>query len=177
MAFKPEMKAKDALELYLLFVENNIETWVDGGWGVDALLGKQTRKHSDLDIAIWHKDVTKLRQLLEARGYTDVSRDDTWECNFVLGDKHGRQVDIHTFTLDKNGKNVFGLAYQGIHLGGEGRISGRKVKTINPKSLVKFHTGYEIDEEDYEDTLALCKKFGIAQPKEHIAWAQRHISN
>jgi lincosamide nucleotidyltransferase A/C/D/E len=38
-----------------------IEIWVDGGWGVDALLGEQTRPHKDLDIAIQQKDVPQLR--------------------------------------------------------------------------------------------------------------------
>jgi hypothetical protein len=26
--------------------------WIDGGWGVDALLGSQTREHGDLDVVI-----------------------------------------------------------------------------------------------------------------------------
>jgi len=29
-----------------------IEIWLDGGWGVDALLGEQTRPHEDLDIVV-----------------------------------------------------------------------------------------------------------------------------
>jgi len=29
-----------------------IEIWLDGGWGVDALLGEQTRPHKDLDIVV-----------------------------------------------------------------------------------------------------------------------------
>ena len=74
---KPEMSAGDAVELLQLFAQHRIEVWVDGGWGVDALLGEQTRPHGDLDIALQHADVPKLRALLEARGYRDVPRDDT----------------------------------------------------------------------------------------------------
>ncbi len=33
-----------------------IEVWVDGGWGVDALLGEQTRSHDDLDLVIVRHD-------------------------------------------------------------------------------------------------------------------------
>lgn len=29
-----------------------LRTWVAGGWGVDALLGRQTRVHRDLDLAL-----------------------------------------------------------------------------------------------------------------------------
>ncbi len=32
--------------------ELGITVWMDGGWGVDALLGTQTRPHRDLDIVI-----------------------------------------------------------------------------------------------------------------------------
>ena len=35
-----------------LFDELGIEVWIDGGWGVDALLGECTRPHQDLDIII-----------------------------------------------------------------------------------------------------------------------------
>lgn len=49
------MKAETVIELLELFAENGIETVLDGGWGVDALLGFQTREHSDLDIAIPHR--------------------------------------------------------------------------------------------------------------------------
>ena len=35
-----------------LFSELGIKVWIDGGWGVDALLGECTREHQDLDIMI-----------------------------------------------------------------------------------------------------------------------------
>ncbi len=62
-----EMSGDAVVELIQLFDQNGFEVIVDGGWGVDALLGKQTRSHTDLDIALQHKDVPKLRVLLEAR--------------------------------------------------------------------------------------------------------------
>ena len=52
----PEMTLHDVIEIVQLFDRHQIEFYVDGGWGVDALLGKQTRPHADLDIAIQHKD-------------------------------------------------------------------------------------------------------------------------
>jgi len=78
------MSADVVVQLLQLFEQHGIEVVVDGGWGVDALLGEQTRFHADLDIAVEHKDVPKLRALLEARGYKDVLRDDTRDCNFVM---------------------------------------------------------------------------------------------
>jgi aminoglycoside-2''-adenylyltransferase len=37
-----------------------IEVWLDGGWGVDALLGRQTRPHAGLDIIVRVADLRKL---------------------------------------------------------------------------------------------------------------------
>ena len=82
---------------------SGVEVYVDGGWAVDAVLGRETRPHSDLDIALPHKHVPTLREILGTRGYREQLRDDTWECNFVLADEHGRQVDVHSFTLDEAG--------------------------------------------------------------------------
>jgi lincosamide nucleotidyltransferase A/C/D/E len=66
-----------------------------GGWGVDALLGKQTRSHKDLDIATPEKHVALLRDVLSARGFREVRLEDARPWNFVLGDRTGREIDVH----------------------------------------------------------------------------------
>jgi lincosamide nucleotidyltransferase A/C/D/E len=162
---KPEMTAEDVLEIIKLLEQNGIEVYIDGGWCVDALLGRQTRKHGDLDIALPHKFVPRLRELLESRGFKDVPRDDTRDCNFVLGDNEGREVDIHSYTFDENGKHIFGVAYEPHHLTGTGTINGFRVKCIPPDIAVEFHTGYEVDENDYSDVKALCERFNIPMPE------------
>jgi lincosamide nucleotidyltransferase A/C/D/E len=169
-ANKPTMPAEDAIALCYLFRAHGIVVWVDGGWGVDALLGRQTRHHSDLDIALRHSDVARLRALLEELGYRDVPRDDTRACNFVLGDDFGHQIDVHSFELDAQGNNVFGCEYRSEHLTGEGTIRGRAVKCIPPQNIIQFHTGYKIDQADAEDVKALCENFGIEMPEEHKAY-------
>jgi hypothetical protein len=37
---------------------------LDGGWGVDVLLGEQTRVHAVVDIVIASHDVKRPRELL-----------------------------------------------------------------------------------------------------------------
>lgn len=49
------MSAADVVGFVKLLREYGIEPCLDGGWGVDALLGRQTRLHADLDIAVEHK--------------------------------------------------------------------------------------------------------------------------
>ncbi|MCL1806798.1 MAG: aminoglycoside nucleotidyltransferase [Oscillospiraceae bacterium] len=159
-----EMTAENAVEIIKLLEQNGIEVYVDGGWGVDALLGEQTRRHDDLDIALPHRFVPKLRELFEARGYTDVPCDDTRDCNFVLGDDKGRLIDVHSYTFDESGQNIFGVAYEPHHLTGTGVINGYPIKCIPPDVMVEFHTGYEVDENDYLDVKALCERFELPLP-------------
>lgn len=167
-----EMSADAVVQLLQLFEQDSIDVVVDGGWGVDALLGEQTRPHNDLDIALQHKDVPKLRQLLEARGYKDVPRSDSWECNFVMGDDQGHEVDIHSYIYDAQGQFVFGVEYPAGSLTGTGSIQGYTVKCVPPDWMVQFHAGYELDEGDYHDVSALCERFGIALPDEYKRFLQ-----
>lgn len=161
------MKAEDVLEIVRLFNKHGIELTIDGGWGVDALLGRQTRPHDDLDIAVEHKELPKIRALLEARGYRNVPRDDTRDCNFVLGDEQGRLVDIHSYTFDSEGKIIFGVPYPFDSLNGRGMILDMPVKCISPEWMVQFHTGYKLDQNDYRDVKALSDHFGIPIPPDY----------
>jgi hypothetical protein len=92
-----------------------IPIWVDGGWAVDALLGKQTRSHDDLDIVVEQQHLPRLCEHLRGEGYADVARDDTTPWNFVLGDDQGRQVDIHVISFfDDAGNGIYGPVENGV---------------------------------------------------------------
>src|SRR4051794_23051931 len=43
---------------------DGIGVWVDGGWGVDALLGEATREHRDLDLVVRRDDLDAVRAAL-----------------------------------------------------------------------------------------------------------------
>ena len=172
----PEMSGDAVVQLLQLFEQHGIEVFVDGGWGVDALLGEQTRPHNDLDIALQHKDVPQLRALLEAQGYRDVPGDDTHDCNIMMGDDQGHEVDYHSYTFDANSTLVFGVPYPLESLTGTGSIQGYPVKCISAEWLVKFHSGYELDENDYRDVSALCERFGIALPDEYERFSKKDAS-
>lgn len=174
------MTANDVIEFLKLLNDSGIDACVDGGWGVDALLGRQTRPHADLDIAVQHKDVPQIRALLEARGYKDVIRDDTRDCNFVLGDDRGHLIDVHSYTFDAEGSIVFGVEYPYDSLTGTGSINGLPIKCITPEWMVKFHSGYKLDDNDYHDVKLLCQKFGFELPLEYAEFElkeNKHSSN
>jgi Aminoglycoside-2''-adenylyltransferase len=46
------MRGTDVHELVDRLRDAGVAVWVDGGWGIDALVGEQTRPHGDLDIAL-----------------------------------------------------------------------------------------------------------------------------
>ena len=163
------MTSTDVCGLYERLRARGIEVWIDGRWGVDALLQRQTRPHDDLDIVIQQKDVPKLRRLLEVEGYRDVPRDDTSPWNFVLGDDQGREVDVHAVVFDSMGNGLYGSVEKGVmypagSLHGTGLIGGETVRCIAPEWMIRFHNGYVLKEKDIRDVTALCEKFGIDNP-------------
>jgi lincosamide nucleotidyltransferase A/C/D/E len=163
------MTSLDVVDFYKTMSEVGVEVWLDGGWGIDALLGKQTRSHKDLDIAIPEKHVSLLRDVLSARGFREIRLEDARPWNFVLGDRTGREIDVHVIVVDDGKNGVYGPPekgemYPAASLTGSGIIDGQRFRCISPEWEVKFHSGYELKEKDFRDVSALCPQFGIELP-------------
>ena len=74
--------------------------------------------------------------------------------------------------IDENGNGIYGPPQNGVmypadSLTGTGTISGCAVRCISPQWMVKFHSGYELTEKDYQDVSAICETYGIAVPEEY----------
>jgi lincosamide nucleotidyltransferase A/C/D/E len=81
--------------------EAGCSVWVAGGWGVDALVGRQTRLHRDLDLALDARNETDALRALEHRGYR-VETD--WRPVRVELVAEGRGwVDVHPVVFDATG--------------------------------------------------------------------------
>jgi len=171
------MPAEAVLEFVQLLADHNIVVILDGGWAVDALIGKQTRPHEDLDIAVFHKDVPRIRVLLEERGFVEIPRDDSWECNFVYGNQVGHLIDNHSCTFDEQGENIFGVAYTHEAFSGSGMIDGYPVRCVPPGLLMKYHTGYPLDNNDFHDVKQLSNKFGLKIPADYQKFLDNSPSN
>ncbi|EKE10965.1 MAG: hypothetical protein ACD_15C00165G0002 [uncultured bacterium] len=159
-----EMKATDVVDLYIELGKMGIEIWIDGGWAVDALLGKQTRSHEDLDIAIEHKNIPRLRKYLESQGFIEIERDEEKKWDIVLGDDNGHEIDVHGFSFDDNGhiiKESHWAGYEEESLSGSGIINRIKVRCASFEQLLKTHDGTKrkLKEKDYKDMDALRMKF------------------
>lgn len=161
------MRSDSVLNLYNLLKGSGITIWIDGGWCIDALLGRQTRSHSDLDIAVHRNDSRKVRQLLESDGFKEEKRPDSSEWMYVLKHDNGMQVDVHAFHYDDAGNNVYGIEYPYGSLTGIGIINGQEVNCIAPEWMYRFKTAYEPKEKDIQDIQALSGKFEYELPERY----------
>jgi len=167
-----ETTAHDVCELLDLFGSLGVHVWIDGGWAVDACLGHQTRRHSDLDIVLEARDLDTVTGALRSRGFGPAHRNDTRLWNFAMVDPADREVDLHAVVLDEEGRGIYGPPGDGKYypaeaLRGKGVIARRHVDCISPEWLVRFHTGYTLDAGDVADVTALCAKFDIPLPAEY----------
>lgn len=165
----PEMPSTALAGLLELFEAAGIPVWLDGGWGVDALLRTQTRAHTDVDIVLSLEDVPRLRELLAARGF-EVLRGKPPD-SFVLADGAGLEVDVHAAAFGESGDGVYRMqngedwVYTAAHLSGEGRVGGRRVRCLTPEAQVVCHAyGYTPAEKDYRDMELLAERFHVELP-------------
>jgi lincosamide nucleotidyltransferase A/C/D/E len=158
------MNAVDVLDLLDDLDSQGVRVWLDGGWGVDALLGTQTREHDDVDLVLPRADVALVVRALDGHGYV-VERD--WlPTAIALRHADGRAVDLHPVdpTPDGGGDQV--VAHGSYHYGPHvtGTIEGRSVPCCSVETQVETHRGYEPDENDRADMDHLAERFGISWP-------------
>ena len=161
-----EMSSEKVAKIYTELEKLGIKIWLDGGWAVDALLGKQTRPHKDLDIAIEHKNVLEFRVYLKSQGFEEVERAEDKKWDFVLSDDEGHEIDVHAFDFDKNGNVIeekYWNGYEKDSLTGLGIINGIPVQCASLKQLLKTHdiTKRSFKESDHQDLAALHEKFKL----------------
>ena len=145
-----------------------VEVWIDGGWGVDALVGHQTRPHNDIDIFIQKKDTTEFTKMLKSNGYRETQMDYTTVDHTAWCDDHDRTIDLHLFEFAEAGTLRFENEIYSSHiLNGKGLIGGIAVRCLTAEAQILYHQSYEQKEKDRHDVLLLCKTFGLPIPKEN----------
>jgi lincosamide nucleotidyltransferase A/C/D/E len=172
------VQAQDVVRIVPYLTAQGVRVWLTGGWGIDALLGEQTRPHKDLDILMLVDDVASLRDLLARQGYTlkELWSENRWVVDargtqvptaFVLHDAAGRELDAHALWLDERGRGIpawlddGGLVFEADHLAGEGRVAGVPVPCLSPAMQVRCHTGYDLPDAQRRDMERLRERFGL----------------
>lgn len=195
------MQAQDVLELYTVLQEHGVQIWIDGGWGVDALLECQTRPHKDLDAFVAFDDLPMLTTILSQRGFIlkEIWEENHWlrhtgrvvligtgemegevATAFVLTDALGREIDVHVLHVDQHGYGTpawdcpVSFLLDALH--GRGSIVGLPVHCLSPAMQMRAHTGYQLQDKDVQDVQLLHERFGIAYPEAH-AQLRTHAPN
>ena len=161
----PDVQVAEVLELLCCLDDHGVHYWLDGGWGVDCLLGEETRAHGDLDLALPRAEVDRVRQVLATRGYLVIR--DWLPTSLALRDQKGREVDLHPLdmTADGGGDQILldGSTWHyspPVH----GSIDGHVVRCASPEDQMLMHQGYEPRPVDVVDVHSIAQRFGIPVP-------------
>ncbi len=167
------MQSDAVVELYEALARAGVDIWIDGGWAVDALIGRQTRPHYDLDIAVEARRVGALRALLAEHDFVESPSAESSTWNFVLSDPGGRRIDVHVVELDRElgvlGDPQDGIAYPAGALTGRGRIGSLPVNCVRADVLLEFKTSYPPRAVDRHDVAALCALLKRPVPETHLS--------
>lgn len=163
------MDSQTLLAVVGLLEADGIDVWLDGGWGVDALLEHQTREHDDLDLVVELDHTSRIIELLDGLGYSQVAG--APPKSFVMVDTRGRQVDVHPVTFNAEGGGVYQMddgsewVYPSEGFKGRGSVDERPVRCLSPEVQVLVHAGYELTQKDYRELYLLRERFGVEPPR------------
>ena len=163
------MTAHALIEILEWIREAGIDVWLDGGWGVDALLETQSRAHKDVDLIVALPNAAPLTGLLRDHGYR-VKEGGRAE-NFVLADDAAREIDIHVVEFDAQGNGLYRMengevwVFPAEGFTGRGRVQELEVRCLTPEVAVTCHaSGYTPKEKDFADMELLERRFGVVLP-------------
>jgi lincosamide nucleotidyltransferase A/C/D/E len=161
------VRADQVLHVLDQIAGDGVTAWVDGGWGVDALLGRQTREHEDLDLVLDREGVDRVRDLLVHDGFQIVR--DWLPTAMAFAHPDGRAVDVHPIEVsaDGGGDQIQRDGRTRWHYGAPvtGCIAGRVVRCCSLETQIASHLGYEPDDQDRADMGALADRFGCDLPE------------
>lgn len=164
------MPADQACTILAALRSHAVTACVGGGWAVDALLGEQTRPHTDLDIWVDAAETERLLAALVAQG---VDRLHPWPgdrpWNFVVHDGRSRRIDLHLYEALGEGRLHYGSVASPFRftvddLSGTGEIAGIPVRCERPEFALRNHVGYDVRDVDRHDVALLCSRFGLESP-------------
>jgi lincosamide nucleotidyltransferase A/C/D/E len=150
--------------------------WLAGGWGVDALVGRRTRPHKDIDVVIedFEQNEPRVRKVFEALGFEHVTMDrgGVWmpsRSNFE--DSAGHRIELLAIDWDHL-RRAFDLDperssqpdAQPGDLAREvfctGTIHGRKLPCLTVPAQLLFHTGFPLESAGKNDVSLLRTELG-----------------
>lgn len=163
------MPVAEALRILGALDAHGVAAVVGGGWGVDALVGRQTREHSDLDLWL---TATAFEPFVVVAGEVGIDRLSPWPgdrpWNFVVTDGSLLRIDLHVHELVDDdvhyGSALNGVTFPRAALEGRGTIGGRAVRCESLPWSLRWHQDYAPRDVDRHDVTQLCVLAGLPVP-------------
>lgn len=137
-----------------------VDACVGGGWGVDALVGSQTRDHHDLDLYVDFADFLTVDRVLREHGLSVAT--DWLPTRAQYEDARGRAVDVHPVRVAADGAAELILPDGRVarfppgDLAAAGTIGDRQVRCLTAARQRTAHLGYEPGPKDRHDLAVLA---------------------
>lgn len=168
--------AADVLAVLDAFSRADVRGWLAGGWGVDALLGLQTRRHADIDVLLhWEDGVEeRARRALAALGFRPlqdqvITDGRPLSVRWVVDDG---LVAVDMLPVDLNRWPFVGLLNGRAQAAGaagagpadpllddSGVIAGHRVPCVPLRLQLVLHQGYPMRKSDLHDFALLEELF------------------
>lgn len=147
------MPPEEAIAIIDLLEKEGLSPVLDGGWAVDAIAGKQTRMHQDIDFLVDIKSGTSLRALFESMGFVSHPEETEMPHRLVVVNVPRRlMIDFHLVTFHEDGSATFKITnykegvpsyeytYSKEGISGVGTIDGISVRCITLNEQVRCRT-------------------------------------
>ncbi len=136
-----------------------LDVRVGGGWGIDVLAGRVTRRHHDIDLFVPAPEMAVAAERLRRHGLDTLV--DEGSCRMVLEDRRGNRVDLHGVAYRSDGHGVQ------RHAGGDAELfpawgwarrslAGRPVVCLSAEAQRFKHRGYPERPHDAADLAAIA---------------------
>lgn len=161
---QPAMPAAEVVRVLDALDRAGVVGVVSGGWGVDALAGRQRRAHLDLDLAVDASEGGDELAVaaLEGLGYRVVDAYTEHAAGLpervILHGDGDRQIDLHPFTGLGHFAAVTDEPFAAGHIG------GRSVTCLSVAAQLRYHDGYAPRPVDHLDVAELRRVVDQARP-------------
>jgi 2'-5' RNA ligase len=189
---QPPMPVTDVLRIVTALEAEGVTYWLGGGWGVEALLGFESREHSDLDLVVDDHDVSLpgVTRALATVGYVWRSTDQgaVWlPYRSTYENSRGRHVEVlgidwyvleAAWSLLRPTPEPPGATPQQRkdRCFSTGLLAGRPVPCLSREAQLLFHSGYVLRSPIVSDvrhlqTLSADKTSSYVAGAEHVITA------
>ncbi|WP_414150550.1 nucleotidyltransferase domain-containing protein [Acetobacterium carbinolicum] len=151
---KESVTKEDLIEVLNLLGSLKMRYWIEGGWGVDILIGQENREHRDIDVDFDAEFTEVLLDALKRKGFAITT--DWRPSRIELHHPKLGYLDIHPLIINEDGS-----ARQADPQGGWYQLEaqwfstalfeGRVIPCITAEAQKLFHSGYEFREVDRID--------------------------